>query len=476
MIEKKRKIFPFVFRAMIISVLYWIYIGFLSQIIIFHDSFGYEQLGRLLNHQGWGAYFMSGPNREPIYPFLVSLAMRVGENFSVSYLSIQKIFQLGILFLTQILMAVVLKKLKVSDFFIALAVLYLGFSPAILNSALRLYSEIVAYPIVLLIVLLGARAWRCVLIKKEKKGGGQVVLSGLFLGLSFVAMTFVKGIFELVVPLMLFSMWICSFVQKDKGVWKRCSILILSVIVAFYGFIILYKLANKYYNGQFTLTNRGAYAFYGNTARRAEKLTARRLKTALAYSSGHEVCNALLDDEDCMFWHYSKSDHFGFSKMKELRDSGLNPEEVNKQLLRLSVQGIMQHPFQVTLLMGVESIKMFFWEFRSMAYVVYPDWVSNLYGCMPFNYGLSFLLALLSFLALLYVIKIVLAACRNISSEQEPFDEASAVLFFIVLLVIFYIFCHSFFHVLPRYSFPLVPLYLSMIAFSLQQIFNRAKK
>lgn len=71
--------------------------------------------------------------------------MAVGDLFSVSYQPILKIFQVALLFLTQILLIVLLRQLDVRKGIIMAAVLYAGISPAMINGAYSVYYEIVSF-------------------------------------------------------------------------------------------------------------------------------------------------------------------------------------------------------------------------------------------------------------------------------------------------------------------------------------------
>ena len=134
--------FPFVPFAFILSGLYWIYLALTSQMLILYDAFGYEQLGTIIYQQGWGEFFRAGPSREPFYPFLISVSMHIADACSVSYHSIQKIIQILFLLTSQFLVLKILKNLRVQPLLCALTILYLGFSPALVNAAFSLFSEI----------------------------------------------------------------------------------------------------------------------------------------------------------------------------------------------------------------------------------------------------------------------------------------------------------------------------------------------
>ena len=93
----------------------------------------------------------------------------------------------------------ILKKLRIPTAITALTLLYLGFSPAIVNSALTLYSEIFTYPFILGIILMGARVWELV----QKDYSPRLLLCSLGIGILFVAIMFVKAIFEYILLIFL---------------------------------------------------------------------------------------------------------------------------------------------------------------------------------------------------------------------------------------------------------------------------------
>jgi len=135
--------------ALALCWLYWLYLFLASQMEIAMDASGYEILGSRIYQQGWDEYFRTGPNREPLYPFVISLAMRIGDFFSWPYPAVQKTFQILMLGFSQLLALRILRTLKVNQIVRAFVILYLGFSPALVNSAFSLFSEILTYPLML---------------------------------------------------------------------------------------------------------------------------------------------------------------------------------------------------------------------------------------------------------------------------------------------------------------------------------------
>ena len=117
--------------------------------------------------------------------------------------------------------------------------------------------------------------------------------------------------------------------------------------------------------------------------------------------------------------------------------------------------------------MGLEGLKMIFWESTKIGFVSYPPALTKLYNFTPFKDGLRLLMALLTLFALLYLVRFLWKNRKNIFLQTEPPDEPVMILSCITTLIIPYIGIHSFFFILTRYALPLAPLYLLVIAFSL---------
>jgi len=438
--KEKIRINPII-AAFAISLSYWVYLFFASSMPITADSISYQEFGTLIHQKGMIPYFQTGPNREPLYPFIVSISMGIGEFFSAPYQFVQKIVQLLILFLTQILTLKILQKLKIGNILTSLCILYLGFSPAIVNSSLSLYSEIITFPLTLAVILLCTKnSWR----------------SGICLGLVFASLTFVKGAFELITPLFLI-VYILSLKNKRKVIY------ILSILIAFYIPLNTYKAFNYKYNGNFVLTNRGAWALYGNTARRMEATTFQHFLVALAFMPGKGVCKKLFNETECDFWSYKRSDTLGYKKLAELTGQELSSSDLDSQLITLSKKEILKNPFQYSLYMGVEGLKMFFWESTKIGFVEYPKGLTALFDFALFKDGIRLIMSLLSFISFLYLTKFIW-------SKQILTEEQKMLLFCIFALITCFIAIHSFFFVLTRYILPIAPLYLIAITFSIQNI------
>jgi len=391
---------PAIIGVLLFSFFYLSYIALTCHIFISADSIGYESLGSLIYKQGWIEFFRQGPSREPLYPFLISISMRIADWLAIPYLSVQKCIQISILLLTQILMFILLRKLKIRIVITALVVLYLAISSNIVISTFIIFSEIVTYPIVLSIILLSSMAWQNLHRTDTNDAAQRYIdsfLSAFNLGLLFVLFTSVKAIASLIVPFFLLPFYVTfikSLKNKDKSSAVNTFIFLAIFFISFQAPLTLYKFANKKYNGNYTLTNRGPWALYGNTARRMEPLTPKRFMTAIAYVPSQRICVSLLG-EDCLFWGQEVSDDLGHKKYAELKNSGMSTEKIDKNLYKLSFKKMLQNPFQYIFLAFLEGAKMFFWESTGIAFIIFPGWITTLYNYPLFKQGTFFLMGAL---------------------------------------------------------------------------------
>lgn len=455
---------PAVLLPMILSLFYLSYLGLTSETMIYHDSLGYERMGRMLSENNWKEYFITGPNREPLYPLFVSLAMRAADALGWDYLKILAIFQIGVLILTQWLAAVALKRLRVSVGLSALAVAYLGFSPTLVNSGFILYSEILTYPLILWLILQSARAWTALRTSSHM----SAVIHGTLLGLAALAITFTKGIFEAIAPLLLmpFLFALCSK-KTDPYLRKSISILLFIFALTFYVPLSGYKQLNKIYNGNYALTDRGSYALYGHTARRMLPLNSERIKTAIANIPGADVC-AYFYGKSCELWGYLPSDYLAIGRMKELRPIVSGPQELNDRLVKDSKNEILKNPLQYIVLTAMEAVKIFFWESHGIYCIVYPEIISNIQNQPWVRYPLRFAVALSSSAAFIYAVFHVFRRRTFILDPRTMSDERSAIELYLVLLIVLYTFFYSIFFITARYALPMAPLFLILTAWHWQ--------
>jgi len=449
-----------------ISFIYLSYHALISEMLIFHDAIGYEYLGKLLHNEGWYKYFQTGPNREPLYPFLISISMAIGDNLSIHYQYIQKFFQIIIILVTQALMFKVFERLKVPQLISLASVLYFALSPSVMNSSLRLYSEILTYPVVLSIILCSSQLWDNIQTRSPK-----IYTKSIFLGLLWTTLTLVKGINEIVALLFFMFLMIAILCLNKSDVFhnrKKNIIALILVLASFYIPTTMYKLINLKYNNHFTITDRGPWALYGNTAKRMKPLNGNKLLAGVYYSVGEEFCLRMLNKDACLFWHYSTSDKYGFEKKNELSDLNYTEQDLNSTLVQLAIDKAKQNPGQYLLMGFIESLKFLFWEFKSMAYVVYSDWLSNLYALSTLKIIINILTALLTLISLLYLFYDCLKKSTKHSGKNLGLEMKT--LLCILIFIFMSIGTHSIFFVLPRYTFPLIPLYLIIIPWTIQNL------
>lgn len=449
-----------IFWSFAACLLYWIYLFFTSHMAILCDSINYEYLGRLLYEKGWIEYFKTGPHREPFYPMLIAFSMKVGATLGISYQMIQILIQFLILFLTQILTLHILKILKINNFLCAMTILYLGISPALVNSALSLFSEIATYPLILVIVLLIYKSWLAFTGPRFR-----IIILAIVVSLLFVLMVLNKGIFELVGPVFLFFLLVSVFLTRNFKLIVNALVYFVIVLVIFYSLVNGYKLTNEIFNGHFTVTSRGAWALYGSTARRMEPLTNERFLTALASVPGENVCQSIFNAQKCSFWFYGKIDEYGSQKTSELGRNKISPEVLNNTLISLSKQKILQYPIQYILLVMIEGLKMFFWESTQIGFVGYPAGLTKLFSWTPFRYGLRLGISFLTVLAIACLVTLLWGTRKDILKTESPL----LLPYLCFLFILSFVSSYALFGIIVRYLFPIVPLYLIIIVYVFQK-------
>jgi hypothetical protein len=350
--------------------------------------------------------------------------------------------------------------LKINDLLSALIILYLGISPATVNSSLSLFSEIVTYPLILAGLILVYISWL-----SFKGPRLKIILLAVATSLSFTLIVLSKGIFELVIPIFFFLFLVSIFFTRNRKFIANALVYIAVVLGIFYSLLGGYKSLNEVFNGHFTITNRGGWVLYGSTARRMEPLTAERFLTALAYVPGENVCQSVFGGKKCSSWVFWRIDELGSQKVRELGD--LPPEAVDLTLIGLSKQEILKNPAQYALFFAVEASKMFFWESTQIGYVVYPEGLTKLFNWAPFKNGLRLAMAFLTGFAVIYLF-ILLWRKRGTLFELE---SSFALPYFCLLFIFSFISFYSTFVIITRYLLPIVPLYLILIAYTLQKVF-----
>jgi hypothetical protein len=461
--------------AFTLSLLYWIYLFFTSTFSVVFDAVGYETLGRLIYQEGWIKYFETGPNREPLYPFLVSVAMRVADVLSISYFYTQKFIQILILFVTQVLTLKILKKCGTDSRIIALSIFYIGFSPAIVNSAFSLFSEIATYPLILGIAYTAIEAWRAIL---KKDPSMKIILLGVLTGILFILITSVKAIFEYIFPLLIASYFIFipyAFRKKEKKFALNSVIYILSAALVLFSFLHFYKSMNEKYNGKYAFTNRGAWMLYGTVDRRMVKMNPKMVLEAISIVPGDGVCEAIFSKEECRHWTYFVTEELGRKKEQALSESGVPVGELDSQLIKQSAERILENPLKYTFFHLLESGRMLFWESTQICFTIYPKWLTKLFAFTPFKNGIRLIVGGLTIVSFFYLFIFIVQNRALLLNTNDKDSEKLQLCFLMFIIMFAFIQIYAFFCVLTRYSFPIVPLYILSIAFLIQEILNHCR-
>lgn len=440
---------------------YWAFLALGSRIIIDGDIPGYIQLASVLKTNGLEGYLKTGPNREPIYPYLISLCMRLEEPLQRPFPFLVVYTQIIFLFLAQILTYVLLKKLRIHDYVTLAVVSYIGISPAIIHSTFTLYSEILIFPVVPLLFLFSYK-----FLESLKRPEWRSLFICIFMiSICFVFLVFVKAVFEIVVPLFMSFLFILGYqLLSQKTV--RYFFLVLLFLMTFYTPVLAYKALNQKYNGQFVLTDRGAWALYGQTARRMEPIDGRRLSAAFVFSSGWRNCLKIFTEKECQDWSFIPSDEIGARKRNELQKE-LLPRETNNKLLKLSFEKIMENPYQYSTILAIEGLKMFFWETTLVQYVYFPQIVFSIYNLAPVFFLFNYIVPIITLVSFIYALMFLWKSRKNEEDMRRDF-----VLLMIIFITI-YVGVHSFFYILPRYILPISPLLLILVALFIERLLKR---
>ncbi len=452
---------------LIFTTLYLIYLSLICQSLIMYDSVGYEISGQELVQNGLAGYFKTGPHREPIYPLLIAGAMQLAKTFSLEYRWVLKLLHIFILVLTQALAFVMLRGLNVDRWIRTAAIVYMGVSPVLVNSAFWVYSEIAVLPQILLIILLAARSWNDIATSAK---WSTHLWNGIGLGAALFLALCVKGIFEALTPLLLIPFVILI---KSPRYRRAALTVVMTCAACFYIPLNAYKWANHVGNGNFAFTNRAAWALYGNTARRALPLGPGKIKAAFAYAANPHYCYNVSDKANCDFWSYIPSDQLGMGRLQELSQQGLSNQKINHMMMSESLQLAWKNPLQQIFLAEVESLKMFFWETTNAGQVTYPDWLEKLYKLPWLEPFLVVTTAFLSMGALGHLIVVGWRRRKELFDPGQSYSQA--LVLFMTVMLLAYGFAHSFFFVLQRYSIPIAPVWVIAIAFWSNHLWGRKR-
>jgi len=451
-----------ILTAFLLSAIYWFYLLISSQIIIVYDAVEYESLGRLLCDHGFREFFITGPHREPLYPLLISLAMKISHYSGLRWDSILKIMQCLCLLNTQILLCWVLKKLKINRVLIAFFVLYIGISPSLVNATFSLFSEIASIFWPLAIVALSALTWS----NADTLKRGQCLGLAIATAFLFICLTFVKAIFEPVSFIFMSIFWfrlIQAGIKKNTVLFNNLLCFILSFSFIYYGAINSYKLVNKFTNHEFTMTTRGPVIFYSNAQKRAQSIDWKKFPAYALTIPGNEFCVSAFDSASCDYWGFRNIDLIAEKKVNELGHQGFQKEGLNQQLFKSGLERIQEHPFSYMFFTLLEGSKFLFWESTHIGFVLYPQWLQNIFDTLWLANGLTLFIGGLMLLAVFFALR------QIYRHRREKPNEESAIILFCLWMTFACIVPLSMTLILKRYFLTLAALFLILIAYCIDK-------
>lgn len=470
-------------------LVYWSYLFFATQMEIKMDAVAYSQTAEIIYEKGWIAFFQNGPNVEPFFPFIIFIAMKIGQALSVSYTQVEKVFQIITLFVTIFLAAKILQKLKVRDTIACLALLYMGFSPALVNSSLSLFSEINTYPVVLAMILLNLRI-RDVLRRESSK---DIYLWGVISVLFYVYAICVKVLFSYLMIMFLLVQFVLALIDHKKAkpfLWQKAFIYAVVVFVLCKAAIFPYMWMNKQYGRAFAFTNRVEWFFYANAIKRTEtdpihlencakvwdgKVWSRTsLLAHLAYIPGERVCARFFTPQECKCCSFETQDNIGGMELpRRLNVEKIPEDQKKKKTYEWAIESIKKHPERYFVFMLIEASKMFFWETTKLGHVTYPPWLEKLFNFPVFKDGIRFVTAVASIFSFFFVSVYLFRKRRRLFEDQTEEKEAWITGFFVILFISGFTFLYSLVTVLARYTLPIVPLFIIVIALAFDILMKR---
>jgi hypothetical protein len=459
---------PLIRCVFFISLIYWLYLAFVTHMVVVQDAFVFHNTAKLIDEQGWTSYFKNGPGREPFYPFMIAFSMILEKLSFIPYQDIQKLIQIGFLASAQYLTWTLLKRLHIHHILSAVILLYMAFSPDIVNASVSLFSEIVAFPVTVLLILNISSLFQY--LQQPGSYLKDIIIKSLFVGFLFFVLISMKGAFEFIFPILILSLIGLCLISKQKKGYVLLSVLILAVTVCLP--LHLIKSLNKHFNGNYVLTDRGAFMLYGNTTRHLDDFSLKRVAIGAICStqaSNQNICHRLFGQEACAFWDFKNSDAYASQKSNELTAQGLKPEQVNKELVKLSLQKILQDPLHYIPFYIIEGLGVIFWKSGEIGFVAYPDWLNWLYEKTPVRFVISLLSASLTLIAFIYLGFKVFLILKQAWKKHQPLSNEDTLLFFIFITCFSFIGLHALISVQTRYCLPIVPLYLATIAYFLNK-------
>lgn len=437
---------------------YWGYLLYSTRPMLVYDAVGYVSMGRTIADQGFSAYFQASLPREPFFPSLLALALKLETLTSIPFPYYVKAELMLCLLLTMLGVFYLVRLMGSGGVAAGLAAFYVGVSPIILNSTLWLWSEAAALPWAVWGVVSAVHTWRSA---RDGAGVGWSSVLAVLTTLLFIGFTAVKASVAAVFLLFIIPFFIAAFIVLVRGSAGRAVSFLFAALLsaALFGATLeWYKLINLKANGSYALTNRVEMALYGNTVRRLQPLDKDKLNQAILSVPRLGFCEKYYG-RACVYWSFQTSDAISERAIQHLTARGIPLSEQRAFFLKSSFELMLKNPLQQTGLCALEAAKMLFWENR-LYFVKYPEWLAHIFSSMMFTYILCFTWVLFSLVSLLYAI---------VAWLKRGDMEALLVAWFIVCFMA----AHSIFFVDIRYAVPIAPLFVALTFHMFSRIFYR---
>ncbi|HLF18692.1 MAG TPA: hypothetical protein VI749_07360 [Candidatus Omnitrophota bacterium] len=472
--QNQRLLHPAIISVFVICFAVWFYLFYVTQPVVVYDSISYESTGKMIYEQGWIAFLKAGLYREYGYAFLVSIAMRLADYLHVSYLTVVKFIQLLFLFSAQLLSYYVMRRLRIHPLITAWALLYIGLSPGLLFSTMILYYEAGMYPFVLLLLIGAAHAWLA-LIKENK----NIVIPTIVLAVALFCCASIKAIFEPLSYFMLLpflALILKAIIAKRKAVYKKGIVFLIVFAIFFYLPITAYKLVNKYYNNEYTLTDRSGRIFLGSTLVRVQDFEIKQLKSLIVFTFMLNHCATFADPNECGLWDWRYGDKLALSYMEEYAHKHNLPLPLTqRQLTNAAFQEILNQPLRYALVTIIHSFKIFYWEYF-FGFAAYPDWMDRTFLVGRLGLTISLTSAFLAFLGFSHLCWWVWHNRRRLVDNSAPMEMRTVMVYILFLILVGFGILSSLLWILDRYILPVASLYIISIAFFLDQTLIRRPK
>lgn len=452
--------------SMLICLLYWAYLFFNTSMDVKFDSAWYVTYAETIYREGFNAFIKMNSVNVGLYPSVIALSMKIADWFLMSYQTILKLIQFGFFFSAQMILLRILQLMKINRYVTAAAILYFGISPALVNSVLSIFSEVITYPLVLGIVYFSVKMWKGFLHRQLLSIFGN----GFLIASLFAITSTARVVYEPLLLLYMFLSFILFLYVVLIGKRGNFTHLILAGLMIFLTFNTVlhpYKKLNEKYNGFYGLVKKAGFIFYGSAAGRTQHLSPKRLMSFLALVPGDKVCIKYFGKEEYNYW-WNDVYRLGVEKEKELVEGGIPMNRLEPVLFQLAFERILNKPFQYALLCAAEAHKLVFWESTQIGFVNYPAWLIAVYHQNLIKNFLRLFIFIVTYISLFYVL------IQTWKHKKLLFDDQSvkwSICFFCLVIIISNLILHSVLISVIRYSFPFVSLYFICIAVTVDSIF-----